>query len=537
MSEISKIMERAVNALKKGVEKSLATLGWMAAILQNLGMSLYKQLRYDFDLVWMRIRGSSKNLQGHPISSWADVREITLEWLNKAKPSYWYPLLKAYQASVVETTTVEWHAFRADIDKLCERIRQFRNPTNEQRAVGDLSPFAGEKTTIIASSIVINLLALAFPLLMLQLYDRILPHQSLETLALIAVAVGIAVAVESVMRVVRSYATAWISARFEHKAMLAVTERALAEPLHDFERKGTGTVMDDYKSVSSLKYHYSGQTFQQLMDLPFTLLYVLIVFILSPWVGLLLTAGYAVFIFITWKNGRDDPILIKDQKQGDLRRANFLNETLSNVHTLKSMTMESLMLRRYERLQESCARLMSRVTYALDMSAGIGNIFSPMMNMLIVALGAWLVIGHHLTNGELAACILLGMRALAPLQRLGGMWAKYQQDEILRDNLALTLLQGGLPAKPEAEEDAVLLTDRPLRSAKLQLNNVHYQFPGSKTELFDGLSLTVEPGEFLAIKGDSGSGRSTLLQLMAGVLHPTTGEVRIDNEDLRNIPL
>ena len=323
----------------------------------------------------MRIRGSSKNLQGTPISSWVDVKEIALLWVKKAKPSYWYPILIARHSAFVEMATVEWHAFRADIEKLRERIKQFRNPTNEQRAVGDLSPLAGEKATIIASSIVINLLALAFPLLMLQLYDRILPHQSLDTLALIAVAVGMAVAVESVMRVVRSYATAWISARFEHKAMLAVTERALAEPLHDFERKGTGTVMDDYKSVSSLKYHYSGQTFQQLMDLPFTLLYVLIVFILSPWVGLLLTAGYAVFIFITWKNGRDDPILIKDQKQGDLRRANFLNETLSNVHTLKSMTMESLMLRRYERLQESCARLMSRVTYALDMSAGIGNIF------------------------------------------------------------------------------------------------------------------------------------------------------------------
>ena len=537
MNKISKIMERVVDILKQGFDKTWIFLRWLVAIMQSVVIVLYKQLRYDFDLVWMRIRGSSKNVEGRPIRSWADIKAIVLQLAQKARSSYWLPLLKECYKQIQEAAAVEWQAFRADIKKLRERIQLFRNPTNEQRAVGQLSPLAGEKTTIIASSIVINLLALAFPLLMLQLYDRILPHQSLETLALIAIAVGIAVALESVMRVVRSYATAWISARFEHKAMLAVTERALAEPLHDFERKGTGTVMDDYKSVSSLKYHYSGQTFQQLMDLPFTLLYVLIVFILSPWVGLLLTAGYAVFILITWKNGRDDPILIKDQKQGDLRRANFLNETLSNVHTLKSMTMESLMLRRYERLQESCARLMSRVTYALDMSAGIGNIFSPLMNMLIVALGAWLVISNHLTNGELAACILLGMRALAPLQRLGGIWAKYQQDEILRDSLALTLLQGGLPSKTAVEEGAVQLTDRPLGSAKLQLENVHYQFPGSKTELFSGLSLTVKPGEFLAIKGDSGSGRSTLLQLMAGVLHPTQGEVRINDKDLRNIPL
>ena len=515
----------------------LPFLGHIFNILEKVATALYKQLRYDFNIVWKKIHGSSKNLQGHPIASWHDLHQLALHWLKKLKPSFWLPLAKMYKETYLQQASVEWQAFRADIEQLRTRIEQFRNPTQQQLSVAQLSPFAGEKSIIIASSIVINVLALAFPLLMLQLYDRILPHQSLDTLGLIAVAVAIAVAMESLIRVVRSNTTAWISARFEHKAMIAVTERALAEPLHDFERKGTGTVMDSYKSVSTLKYHYSGQTFQQLMDLPFTLLYVLIVFILSPWVGLLLSAGYAVFIFITWKNGHDDPILIKEQKQADLRRANFLNETLTNVHTLKSMTMEALMLRRYERLQEGCARLMSRVTYALDMSAGIGNIFSPMMNMLIVALGAWLVISHHLTNGELAACILLGMRSLAPLQRLGGMWSKYQQDEILRDNLALTLMQDGLPKKAAAPEDAIKLADRPMHSAKLVLEDVHYQFPGSKTELFDGLSLTVEPGEFLAIKGDSGSGRSTLLQLMAGVLHPTQGEISIDGKDINSIPL
>jgi len=536
MNPFNQLMARLVHFLKKGWGLFLVMISRLMGAAIYLGEKLYQQLRYDFQILWMKIKGSTSNLQGTPIDSWKDIQQLVIYWSKKLKPSFWLPIVTEHQRQLQATALEQWHAFSADMLNLRIRIGQFRNPTEEQRAVEDLSPFEGEKSTIIASSIVINILALAFPLLMLQIYDRILPHQSLDTLGLIAVGVGIAVAVESVIRAVRSYATAWVSARFEHKAMLAVTERALAEPLHEFERKGTGTVMDDYKSVSTLKYHYSGQTFQQLMDLPFTVLYVLIVFILSPWIGLLLTVGYAVFVFITWKNGHDDPILIKEQKQTDSRRANFLNETLSNVHTLKSMTMESLMLRRYERLQESCARLMARVTYALDMSAGIGNIFSPLMTMLIVALGAWLVIGNHLTNGELAACILLGMRSLAPLQRLGGMWAKYQQDEILRDNLAKTLLQRGLPTKSADEKDAGNEADRPMKSAKLALDNVHYRFPGSQTELFSGLSLTIKPGEFLCIKGDSGSGRSTLLQLMAGVLYPSEGRVLIDDEDLANIP-
>ncbi len=408
-----------------------------------------------------------------------------------------------------------------------------------EQSAGLMSPFAGERFTILTSSIVINLLALAFPLLMLQLYDRILPHQSIDTLTLVVSTVGLAVLVEGVLRIARSYSTAWVAAKFEHRAMMAVAERVLAEPLHDFERKGTGTVMDRFKSISTLKYHYSGQSFQQLMDLPFTVMYVAIVCILSPLVGLMLVVGYAVFVAITWRNGKNYPELVKEQKSADMRRANFLNETLNNVHTLKSMTMESLMLRRHERLQESCARLMARVTYALDMSAGIGNIFSPLMTMLTVALGAWLVINGQLTNGELAACVLLGMRSLAPLQRLGGMWAKHQQDKILREELIKVLKEPLLPAEHvhphlKDENTAAVKESKP---SSIELDQVSYGFPGLKTKIFENLSLKVAAGECLVVAGESGCGRSTLLQLLAGVIQPDTGRVLIDDQDVTSFDL
>ncbi len=535
MNKFIQSLKNSANQVSRFFGQILFILGLILEFLQSAGGALYKVLKNDLLSLQRAIWGSRAEMKDRSIDVVGMAKGQSKLLLQKAKPQYWLPLLRQNYAQAKLTFAKEWAAFHEDMGRLSVRIKQIRNPTDAQRAVGLLSPFAGERTTIIAASIVINLLALAFPLLMLQLYDRILPHQSLDTLGLVAVAVGLAVALESIVRALRSFTTAWISARFEHRAMLAVAERTLAEPLHEFERKGTGTVVDGFKSVSTLKYHYSGQTFQQLMDLPFTVLYVAIVFILSPWVGLLLLVGYFIFICITWRNGQQDPELIKEQKQADLRRANFLNETLGNVHTLKSMTMESLMLRRYERLQEGCARIMSKVTYALDMSSGIGNIFSPLMNTLVVALGAWLVITGHLTNGELAACILLGMRSLAPLQRLGGMWAKYQQDEVLRDNLAEILKQPGLVVHPRSFDVTPKVVDRPLQPASLQFDNVSYGFPGLKTKLFENLSLQIGAGECVAIKGESGSGRSTLLQLMAGILMPTSGTVAIDGQLITDI--
>lgn len=411
---------------------------------------------------------------------------------------------------------------------------KLKNQTQAQETLSLLSPFSGEWFTIVSSSFTINILALAFPLLMLQLYDRILPYESVDTLGLVSITVLLAIFVETLLRVARSYSTAWTAARFEYRAMMALTERALAEPLHQFERKGTGALMSRFKSIGTLRYHYSGQTFQQLMDLPFTVLYVLIVAVMSPWIGALLLVGYTIFSIIVWRAGKSFPDLVKQQKEADLRRGNFINETLRNIHTLKSMTMEALMLRRHERLQEACARLMSRVTYALDMSSGIGNIFSPLMTVLTVAVGAWFVIDGQLTNGELAACVLLGMRALAPLQRLGGIWSKHQQDKILRDELAVLLAQPTLPVEPPHAVSLEMQTAAEYpRGVSLDLVNVAYQFPCAKTPLFEGLSLSVQPNECLLIEGQSGAGRSTLLQLLAGVIDPQQGQILVDHRDLQ----
>ena len=344
-------------------------------------------------------------------------------------------LYEKYQQFVQTRFTqfqVEWALFTAELLQVWEQTKQIYQNKKVKDSVDQLSAFMQERNNIVVASVLINILALAFPLLMLQLYDRILSHRSIDTLVVFCVAVGVAVALEAIIRIFRSYSTAWISARFEHQGYVSLTSRYLAEPINEFERKGTGAILEEYKSISTLRYHYSGQTFQQLMDLPFTALYVLIIFFISPLIGIVLLAGYTAFVFITWKNGLTYPAIIKEQKEMDLRRGNLLTEILKNVHTMKSMTMESLMLRRYERLQESCAILMSRVTYALEMSAGVGAVFSPLMTVAVVAIGSWLVISNQLSNGEMAACIMLGLRALSPLQRLGGMWSKHQQDQILR---------------------------------------------------------------------------------------------------------
>jgi ATP-binding cassette subfamily B protein len=391
--------------------------------------------------------------------------------------------------------------------------------------LASFSPLKDELKWIVTSSVVINVLALTTPLVMLQIFDRILAKGSMETLALIMGGALVAVAVESLVKILRSHLSAWIAARFEHRAMMNVTSRMLAMPLHDFERTGPGAHNDHFKAIQSLKAFYSGQTFQHMMDIPFTLFYILVMLFISPWVGLLVLVGYGVFSWIVWQEGFKHTKLVEEKSQGDLRRTNFLVETLTNIHTLKSMTMEALMLRRYERLQENSAKSMQRLSYALDVAQHVGGVFSPLMSLLVISLGAYLVITGHLTTGELAACILLSGRSLAPIQRLGLIWARHQQETVMGDDLAkLMVLPELTPESSFAEQKAA--------TGAIQLQDVSYQFPGAEKPIFKNMSTTIKGGECIFIHSANGTGRTTLLHLMGGLINPTSGKVVVDERDL-----
>ncbi len=394
-----------------------------------------------------------------------------------------------------------------------------------------MSPYRHELFWTSLSSVAINILALATPLVMLQVFDRILSKGSLDTLTLIMVSAALAIGFEALLRILRAHLSAWHAAQFEHRAMLGVASRMLAMPLHQFERLGTGAHQDQFKAVQSLKAYYSGQTFQQIIDLPFVALYIGVAAMIHPWIGLLLLAGYALFAIIVWILGFGHRKRIVGRKESDLRRGNFLVETLNNIHTLKSMSMETMMLRRYERLQETGARAMSSLAHALDVATGVGTLFSPLITTLTAALGAYLVVNGQLTTGELAACMMLGFRALAPIQRLGPIWARHQQEAVMRENLAQVMTNPELPARSAAAPAQA----QAAHTAGLQLNHISYQFPGVDHKLLDDVSLEIKPGECLAIHGDNGCGRTTLLHLLCGMINPTEGEVRLDGQDLRQL--
>jgi ATP-binding cassette subfamily C protein LapB len=389
----------------------------------------------------------------------------------------------------------------------------------------DATPDRVDMPWMIVASVAINLLALALPLLMLQVFDRILPHRSIDSLVLLVLGTSAALLAEAVLRLMRSFMMVWSAARFEHAAMSDAVSRLVASPP---ERIESGGHADRFKAIVALKEYFSGQTFLQLLDLPFTLLYLgLVAAIGGPMVAVPIL-GVGAFAYLNYRLGMDHAALFRERSVADRRRSNFLVETLSGIHTVKAMAMESFMLRRYERLQESCANLTRRLAAALDISAGIGGLFTPLMTILVVAAGGYLAVLGHMTNGELAACIMLILRCLGPLQRAGSLWIGHQQVRVMREEIAPLFLHPPLQARAEGETPEAIL-------GRIELRHVSYRLPQAASSIVEDVSLVIEPGECVVVRGANGSGRSTLLQLMGGLAQPSEGEVLLDGKPMGEI--
>lgn len=394
---------------------------------------------------------------------------------------------------------------------------------------GKLAYMPGTKFDLFLASIFINILALAMPLTLLQVYDRIIPNSAEGTLILLIVGIGVALILEALLRLGRSYVTGWMGARFDHLAGTAAIERFLGASIIDFEKQGAGAHLEGYNALSMLREYYSGQALLAFWDLPFAVIYLGAIAYLAGWLFLVPVVLISIFAFTAYLIGKKLRFALNERMGADDRRFSFIIEVLGGVHTVKGLAMEEQMVRRYERLQETCADAEHNVALRSSYAQSSGAVFSQLVLFSVVGFGATYVIDGALTVGGLAACTMLAGRSMQPLQKAVGIWTRFQSIQLARERLDKLFEMRvekppGLPLLPPVE-------------GAITLENVSFSFGKNRDgeelpPIFEDVSLHIEPGEIIGISGGNSSGKSTLLYLMMGVFAPTSGTARIDGNDL-----
>ncbi|WP_420476803.1 peptidase domain-containing ABC transporter [Noviherbaspirillum sp. ST9] len=378
------------------------------------------------------------------------------------------------------------------------------------------------------SALLSNLLSLGLPLAILQILDRVVSNQSLETLAFLVTGIVLALILEEVLRAMSTVITGWLGIRYEHKAAISALDKLLRTPMRRYQKEEPGAYAERILATAKVAEFYSGQALLVVFDLPFVIVFLFVIAAIGGWLAVVPAALLALFVFLSMRFGQHLNDQIERRQMLDDRRFSFLAEVLSNIHSVKTLTMEFLMLRRYERLQESNAGIGETLTYNSARASDLGILFSQIMIVSVIFAGSVAVIMGNMTPGGLAATMMLSVRALQPLRRSLSVWLRYQAfisaEQRLNDIMHMPV---------EGSEDKPVLP--PVKQG-LELRDVSLRH-GDAPALFSRLSLSVTAGECIAIQGESGSGKTSLLSLLNALEAPDQGAILMDGQPIQNFAL
>jgi ATP-binding cassette subfamily C protein LapB len=373
------------------------------------------------------------------------------------------------------------------------------------------------------SGVILNVLGMALPLAMLQIFDRIIPHAAFATLSLLVAGLVASLVCEAALRQLRTVVTAWEGARFDHRTSVALVGRILAAPVREVQAQPLGVHMERLNSIEPVRDFFGAQLSLLLADVPFIVIFLALIYFIAGWLVMVPIAIVAGFGFMIWLTGDALYLALHERKELEGRRYNFIVEVISNIHTVKSLAIERLLGRRYERLISHEAALGWRVNYLSSLSESFAAGFSQMTLVTVGGLGALLVINDQMSVGSLAAASMLAGRSVQPLLRTLGIWTRFQSTRLAVANLrAVTALPRECSASSRDVEEVDCIS----------MEDMSFGYDLTAAPLFDHADWSIVRGETIGLTGANGSGKTTLLNLIMGNYSPTKGVLKINGRSI-----
>ena len=379
------------------------------------------------------------------------------------------------------------------------------------------------------ATVLINVFALASPLFFMNVYDRVVPNQAMETLWVLAIGIGIVLVFDLVLKILRGYFIDVIGRRADHSLSSALFARVMDLKL-DQPRQSAGTLANNLREFESLREFFTSATLASLIDLPFVLLFLAAIF----WIG----GGWMVLpVLVAIPVVAAVGFALQPALRDHIRRSfaateakySTVIETLSAIEHVKHLNAASQLQRKWEGLVDFVAResLTARLisAFALHFTGWVQGV----TGIVVLIIGAYLAADGKLTLGALIACTIITGRAVAPLTQLAGLLTRYHTA-----TTALSALNKIMEAPVEREPGRSFVS-RPTFDGRVDFRTVTFRYPGQQVDALREASFSITPGMRVGIIGRMGSGKSTLAKLLIGLYHPQAGNVLVDGVDTRQI--
>jgi ATP-binding cassette subfamily C exporter for protease/lipase/ATP-binding cassette subfamily C protein EexD len=376
---------------------------------------------------------------------------------------------------------------------------------------------------IAAFSFFINLLFLIPALFTLQVFDRVISSNSQETLVVLLVGTAVALLILLLLDYVRN--------RLQHVLGNIVDER-LSPPVVNTivaqaARAPHSPIAASVADVASLRNVFSANGLIALFDAPWVVVYVAVIWACHPALGMLAACAAVVMLSLAWLNDRLSRRALEGLQKDGRRATQYVESSMRNAEVLQALGMTERLLARWLGLKNQVASLQTSASRSSVAFSAATRCLRQAIQILMLALGAYLVLTQQASAGIMIASTILLGRAVQPVEQLVGSW------RMLTDARAAYRRLRDLSDDFEARDPYVAM---PRPEGRLSAEGISYRAPGSERPILANVSLSLVPGEALAIIGPSAAGKSTLARLLTGVWGPNTGTVRLDGADVAYWP-
>ena len=388
---------------------------------------------------------------------------------------------------------------------------------------------------VLAAAALVNVFALAFPIFSMNVYDRVVPNNAVETLWAMAVGIVLVLCADLWLRSLRSRFVDEASARIDVELSARLMERVLGLRMA-YRPESVGSFASNLRGFEQVRDFIASSTVTTLIDLPFALLFVLVMVWLSPWLAIPVVVVFGVIVVLGWVLQHRLHQLSETTWRASAQRNATLIESLTGLETIKAQGAEGLIQARWERANTFLARINVRMR-ALSSSAMYGTAWlTQLTSVSVILIGVYLIGERQITMGALIAAGMLAGRALAPAGQVVGLLMQYQGARTALESLDKLMAQP--VERPSLAEGGAPFVQRRDLKGEIELRGVRFAYPNRDDLALDGVSLRIAPGEKVAFIGRVGSGKSTIQRLVMGLFQPMDtngGAVLLDGIDLRQL--
>jgi len=381
---------------------------------------------------------------------------------------------------------------------------------------------------VVISAIFINIFVVFMPLFTMNVYDRVLPNNALDTLVVLFIGVLIVLVFDLILKLIRSYFLEQASKRADIRMSSKIFDQLLNIKLES-KPASTGLFVSRLQSFESVREFFTSATVVILVDIPFILLFIAVIFYIGGALGYISIISMVLMLGFSFFMQKPIKEAILNSTKEDQIKQTTLTETVTGLEIIKGVRAKNRMKTHWDRSVSQTTYYGNKSIHLSQIVTYVTGFISQLSSISIVSAGVVLAANGEITMGGIIASMMLNSRVIAPVSQIVGMIIRIDKTMLALNNIDEIM---NMPVERNSSQRYL---SRPNLNGDIVFKDMTFLYKDRNFEVLKNINLTIKKGEKVGIIGKVGSGKSTLIKLLLNLYEPSKGSVLVDNTDVRQI--